>query len=393
MLKNTEICNKGKTQFISHRGFSFKLPENTLEAFRMSSELGYKYAECDISETIDGNFVLLHDETIDRVTNSTGNITKMKIEDVSKCDINLLENYYHKDISKTIKIPTIKEFLLECIKYNIHPIIEIKRVLNDESLKRLIDEINTYILDYTIISFNLDFCKKIKKINNEIEVYQLTDFFPTIEDLDKLKKDNLYISVHHSTIDINNLGWFEYAKSIGIRISCYTVNDYARAKQLMDINIDFITTDLLIDHHNEKFLAKCIGINPITISPIKVEIKKINPIKQSIFLVNELISNSENDMLSIHLFRIAGCDCIKLNCEKEFENKFDTKIIYFDSEGFLLDDVGFIPSGIEQKIKVAVYCMISSQKRDKTKITKEDIKSFEKIKITLYKENGRIISK
>ena len=57
-----------------HRGWYDKYPENTMEGFRAALELGVDQIETDIRVTKDGELVLFHDETVDRVTNGSGKV-------------------------------------------------------------------------------------------------------------------------------------------------------------------------------------------------------------------------------------------------------------------------------------------------------------------------------
>lgn len=54
---------------IAHRGERALAPENTLEAFRASKELGVDVLEYDVRITVDGHLVVIHDETVNRTTN------------------------------------------------------------------------------------------------------------------------------------------------------------------------------------------------------------------------------------------------------------------------------------------------------------------------------------
>lgn len=53
-------------KFQAHRGVSTENPENTMESVRAAAEQGYRVAEIDVAVTSDGQFVLLHDSTINR---------------------------------------------------------------------------------------------------------------------------------------------------------------------------------------------------------------------------------------------------------------------------------------------------------------------------------------
>ena len=47
----------------AHRGGGGLFPENTLEAFRYSVEMGVDFLELDVHSTSDGTLVVLHDAT------------------------------------------------------------------------------------------------------------------------------------------------------------------------------------------------------------------------------------------------------------------------------------------------------------------------------------------
>jgi glycerophosphoryl diester phosphodiesterase len=59
-------------RWIAHRGAGKLAPENTLAAFRLGTQHGYRMAECDAKLSADGVVFLLHDDTLDRTTDSRG---------------------------------------------------------------------------------------------------------------------------------------------------------------------------------------------------------------------------------------------------------------------------------------------------------------------------------
>ena len=61
-----------KTKIFAHRGASGYAPENTLEAFALAVSQKADGIELDVQLTRDGVPVVIHDETIDRVTSKTG---------------------------------------------------------------------------------------------------------------------------------------------------------------------------------------------------------------------------------------------------------------------------------------------------------------------------------
>lgn len=59
-------------RWIAHRGAGKLAPENTLTAFRLGAELGYRMFECDAKLSADGVVFLMHDATLARTTNGQG---------------------------------------------------------------------------------------------------------------------------------------------------------------------------------------------------------------------------------------------------------------------------------------------------------------------------------
>jgi glycerophosphoryl diester phosphodiesterase len=58
--------------WLAHRGAGRLAPENTLAAFRLGAQYGYRGFECDVKLSADGVPFLLHDDTLDRTTNAQG---------------------------------------------------------------------------------------------------------------------------------------------------------------------------------------------------------------------------------------------------------------------------------------------------------------------------------
>ena len=70
----------------AHRGGAGDAPENTLVAFEIAVTLGYRYLETDAHITRDGVLVAFHDDRLDRVTDRTGAIAALDIDDVEAAD-------------------------------------------------------------------------------------------------------------------------------------------------------------------------------------------------------------------------------------------------------------------------------------------------------------------
>lgn len=67
---------------LAHRGFSLDGLENSMLAFQAAVDMGYRYVETDAHGTIDGVAVALHDESLERTTDGTGEVADMTWERV-----------------------------------------------------------------------------------------------------------------------------------------------------------------------------------------------------------------------------------------------------------------------------------------------------------------------
>jgi glycerophosphoryl diester phosphodiesterase len=59
-------------RWVAHRGAGKLAPENTIAAFRLGAEHGYRMFECDVKLSADGVPFLMHDATLERTTNGVG---------------------------------------------------------------------------------------------------------------------------------------------------------------------------------------------------------------------------------------------------------------------------------------------------------------------------------
>jgi glycerophosphoryl diester phosphodiesterase len=66
-----------KTSIAAHRGGVFLWPENSATAFRNAATLALEQAECDVHLTADGEVVVMHDATLDRMTDGSGPVAAL----------------------------------------------------------------------------------------------------------------------------------------------------------------------------------------------------------------------------------------------------------------------------------------------------------------------------
>src|ERR1700722_1634063 len=96
-----------KIVVIAHRGAHREAPENTLASLEKAIEIGCDYVELDVRRTKDGALVIMHDASVNRMTNGKG-----KIEDLTLAEIRKLEIKSRRGKQWAgLKLPTFDEML------------------------------------------------------------------------------------------------------------------------------------------------------------------------------------------------------------------------------------------------------------------------------------------
>lgn len=133
---------------MAHRGNSVRCPENTMAAFRQAFADGADLLETDLHLSSDGEFMCIHDGTLDRTTNGTGEV-RAKTRD----QLQALSAAYGRSEFTDERIPMLRE-LLEIIPERCGLGLELKSddFLDEGVCRRLQEMTDAFgITDRTII--------------------------------------------------------------------------------------------------------------------------------------------------------------------------------------------------------------------------------------------------
>lgn len=104
-----------------HRGDCASRPEQTIGAYLRAIELGASAIELDVRLSIDGTLIVIHDSTVDRTTNGTGQVNAMTVEMLQELDAG---SWFDPQFSH-YRIPTLAE-VLDQVSGDFQLCIEIK---------------------------------------------------------------------------------------------------------------------------------------------------------------------------------------------------------------------------------------------------------------------------
>jgi len=237
-----------KFKIIAHRGSSFISPENTISSAKLAIQENADALELDIHLTKDNQIVVIHDSNIKRTSGINKKVMDLTLLELKKIDFGSWKNKKWENE----KIPTLKEI------FNIVPkdktiFIEIKSGPDCLSIiKKLI--LNENILDSQIVlmDFNFETVLKAKSMFPNVEVLWLCEFelLATPKKKKFLLDKIIDISVQNKIDGINienvrqlDVNFIKKTHENGLKCYCWTVDNYKRAKYLMDSGINGIATN------------------------------------------------------------------------------------------------------------------------------------------------------
>ena len=229
---------------VCHRGYSSTAPENTLPAYKLAKDKGFSYVEADIGWTSDNVPVMIHDTTVNRTSNGTGNVESFALADIKLLDFGSWKNSNYADT----RIPTFREFMLYCKQLNLHPYVEPKAGLSAERANILVDIVKkTGMIDnITWISFDSASLSLILARVPKARVGYLTSVLSSIAIAQAVALSNdtndVFISPAASSI---TLSLAEEALTADIPIECWTVDTPSAVLPLVNLGVTGITTNSL----------------------------------------------------------------------------------------------------------------------------------------------------
>lgn len=117
-------------RWVAHRGAGKLAPENTLAAFRLGAQHGYRMFECDAKLSRDGVPFLLHDATLQRTTNAKGTAGKLDWSALAQLDAGA----WHSRQYAGEPLPTLAALAHFCIANGYFLNIEIKPTPGQEKI-------------------------------------------------------------------------------------------------------------------------------------------------------------------------------------------------------------------------------------------------------------------
>ena len=276
----------GFIRLIGHRGARGLMPENTIEGFEFTLDLGVNALEFDVMLSKDNVPVITHDNHLSAAAtrDNTGrwlqkdgpSINELTLAELKEFDVGGLnkrskygQRYPEQKFLSEIRIPTLSELLdFTCWPNNekLYLLLEIKSgpaLAAKNTVRRIVDEVHRKKLESRTVlhSFDWDLLKECQRVAPEIPCSFLSEL-PGKDDetSDEYSDDNtpdfasFDISIPKAVANHKGQMWcpefndvtvelVQEAHELGLVVCTWTVNEIEDLENMVDAGVDGIITD------------------------------------------------------------------------------------------------------------------------------------------------------
>jgi glycerophosphoryl diester phosphodiesterase len=245
---------KKSLQRVAHRGGSHLAPENTLAAFRNALTLAVDAIELDVHMSRDGQLIVFHDNTVDRLTDGTGNILDLDFATLRSLNA---AAHFVGGWPESQQIPTLRE-VLDLARGRVQVYIEIKTSKRDGVQRQYPGIVEAVVNDVRamgmthrvlVISFDWSLLPQVKALEPRIAtgalVSQETWDATTAHALETLVQQAKALHVEWLNMD-QKLFTDEMPGTLhahNIKLGLWTVNTSNALRRFAHAGVDSLTTD------------------------------------------------------------------------------------------------------------------------------------------------------
>jgi glycerophosphoryl diester phosphodiesterase len=238
---------------IAHQGGDGLRPSNTLPAFAHAVALGADVLEMDVHQTRDGVFVVMHDDTVDRTTDGSGTLRDLTLAEVRALDAAHHWPYAGEERpwrGQDIRVPTMAEVIAQHpdLRFN----IEIKpasaavgEALCGELTRLGVTE-QVLVASFHPAALNAfrAACPTVPTSAFEREVrWFYLQYRLGLWRFAKPSMAAIQVPQRAAGIDLTDAGFLAAARSRGLHVDFWTVNDADEMRTLIERGAGGIITD------------------------------------------------------------------------------------------------------------------------------------------------------
>ncbi len=223
---------EAQTRIVAHRGFwnCEGSAQNSITSLKKAAEAQVYGSEFDVLLTKDCHVLVNHDDSINGLM--IGDATYDQLKDIR--------------LGNGERIATLDDYLQTGKSLpQIQLILEIKphrtKAEEDSAASIVVRKVRAMNMEKQVeyISFSMNICEQLARLTPDSQIAYLGgDVAP-----DELKDKGINgIDYHYKVFEMKP-EWVEEAHRLGMKVNVWTVNDMEMIRKMLDLKVDFITTD------------------------------------------------------------------------------------------------------------------------------------------------------
>ena len=208
---------------IAHRGFAGVNPENTVPAVRRAVEAGADAIEVDVRRCRSGELVVVHDATVDRVTDGSGAVADLPLSELASLDV----------LGTGRGVPTLQA-VVDAVPAGVGLNVELKETGLAGDLLSVVGDRD----DVLVSSFDTQALREVADRSECPLALLCAERAGAIETAESL--DCAAVHPHHGFCDDP---FVAAAHDAGLTVNAWTVRDTATAARLRESGVDGLIAD------------------------------------------------------------------------------------------------------------------------------------------------------
>lgn len=235
-------------EIIAHRGYSAIAPENTIAAFAAAIEQGANSIEFDVQLSSDGEFVIIHDATLERTTNGSGKVAEKTLKELKQLDAG---SWFNPKFAWE-KIPTLREALdaIKNLDKFAYPEVKGSEIWTDRDVDKFVQ-----ILIETgweerciVLCFKDKLLEQVRARSSKIILgYLVADAAVYAEKLPKAAADGKAVMMSQYHTLLKNPFLIKASRNQGIDVGVWTVDSQPDLQKLVNLGVVRIATNSLVE--------------------------------------------------------------------------------------------------------------------------------------------------
>ena len=239
----------------AHRGASSRVPENTLEAFRLAVVSGAGGLELDVHMTSDGRIVVIHDDSVDRTTEGTGLVRRMTLHEVQSFDAGYRftpdEGNTYPYRGRGVRVPELREVLREFPGHKVNIDVKEEQPGVEAALLETIRDAGAgdRVLVVSEMPAVVERVRELSgsSISTGASRQEIRDFYRLsrlrLEFLVRPPYDALQVPVEYGGREVVTPRFVKAAHNRGVRVDVWTIDEPEEMRLLLDLGADVIMTN------------------------------------------------------------------------------------------------------------------------------------------------------